>query len=356
MKRYAFEPDFGNLVMAARNQSAPRLPLYEHLIGPRMMTEILGRDPYPGMASTGEAERLRAFEDYWSFWRRMGYDTASFEGCVTEILPGGGALGRHEPGCIETREDFEKYPWDALPDLYFDRFAPAFDALLRTCPPGMKAVGGVGNGVFECVQDLVGYINLCFVRSDDYELYCDLFRKMGDVHAAIWDRFLREHSEAFCVLRFGDDLGFNTASLISTDDIVNLVLPQYRRVTDLVHGTGRPFLLHSCGNLFKVFEQIIDIARIDAKHSNEDSIAHFRTWVERYGDRIGNFGGIDTDVLCQKTPDEIRAYVLDCLENVAGRGGIAFSSGNSIPDYVPTDGYLAMIEAVRDWRGDKTLC
>ena len=28
--------------------------------------------------------------------------------------------------------------------------------------------------------------------------------------------------------------------------------------------------------------------------------------------------------------------------------GIAFSTGNSIPDYVPTEGYLAMIETVRE--------
>ena len=49
---------------------------------------------------------------------------------------------------------------------------------------------------------------------------------------------------------------------------------------------------------------------------------------------------------------EIRAYVIDCLEKVKGHGGIAFASGNSIPDYVPTEGYLAMVDTVRQWRGD----
>lgn len=113
-----------------------------------------------------------------------------------------------------------------------------------------------------------------------------------------------------------------------------------------------PFLLHSCGNLFGVFEDIIRVAQIDAKHSNEDAIAHFTVWAERYGARIGNFGGIDTDVLCTKTPEEIRAYVFDCLERTRNCGGIAFGSGNSIPHYIPKAGYVAMVEAVRDWRGD----
>ena len=355
MKRYAFEPDYRNLVLAAQNVRAPRLPLYEHIVGSKVMREILGSDPYLRMNADDEREREQGFRDYWSFWRTMGYDTASFECCITEILPGGGALGRHVEGAIKARADFEKYPWDELPELFFQKFAPAFRALEKTCPEGMRAVGGVGNGLFECVQDLVGYIDLCYLQSDDPELYAELFAKMGDVQAQIWRRFLDEFSDAYCVLRFGDDLGFNTATLLSSEDIIRHILPQYRRITDLVHQTNRPFLLHSCGNLFGVFDDIIRLANIDAKHSNEDAIAHFSVWVERYGTRIGNFGGIDTDVVCRQSPAQIRAYIFDCLSKVSESGGIAFSTGNSIPDYVPTAGYLAMIEAVRDWRGDAVI-
>ena len=71
----------------------------------------------------------------------------------------------------------------------------------------MKAVGGVGNGLFEAVQDIVGYIDLCYIKADDEELYADLFKAMGDVQYKIWDRFMDEFSDVF-ILRFGDDLGF----------------------------------------------------------------------------------------------------------------------------------------------------
>ena len=355
MKNYEFTPNYNNLVLAAQNRPAPRMPLYEHIVGGRVIKDIIGVDPYEGMQDDNQTVRDEAFSNFWRYWRKMGYDTASFECCITQILPGGGALGNHVEGCINDRDDFNRYPWDELPDLFFERFEKMYRSLERTCPAGMKAIGGVGNGVFECVQDLVGYMDLCFMREDDPELYADLFVKMGDVHAKIWERFLRTCSDAYCVLRFGDDLGFNTATLLSTDDIRRHILPQYRRVTDLVHATGRPFLLHSCGNIFRVFDDIIETANIDAKHSNEDSIAHFSVWVDKYGDRIGNFGGIDTDVLCSKPPEYIHDYVLDCLKKVNGHGGIAFASGNSIPDYVPTEGYLAMVETVRTWRGDKEI-
>lgn len=355
MKQFDFTPDYRNVVLAAQNVAAPRMPLYEHIIGGRMMKEIIGVNPYEHMGDADDALRDRAFADYWRFWRTMGYDTASYECCIGSILPGAGALGAHADPVIKTRADFEKYPWDTLVDRYFDRFGKCFESLARTCPEGMRAVGGVGNGVFECVQDLVGYMNLCYMQDDDPDLYADLFVRMGEVQAAIWERFLREYSDVFCVLRFGDDLGFNTMTLLSTGDIVRHIIPCYRRITDMVHAAGKPFLLHSCGNLFSVFDEIIDRAQIDAKHSNEDNIAHFSVWVERYGDRIGNFGGVDTDVLCSRTPEEIREYVLDSLSRIDGHGGIAFASGNSIPDYVPTEGYLAMVETVRQWRGDRVI-
>ena len=89
------------------------------------------------------------------------------------------------------------------------------------------------------------------------------------------------------------------------------------------------------------------IVEIDAKHSNEDAIAPFSRWLHAYGRRIGNFGGIDTDILCQKQEQEIRAYVRKTFAAAAGCGGVALGSGNSIPDYVPAAGYLAMIENER---------
>lgn len=345
-------PDYRNLVKAAQNCWVDHIPLYEHGIGEKVIEEITGNRPYDLWFSSDMSESREGFRQFWDFWKTMGYDTASMEFGVCGALVGGGALGAHQEGCIKDREDFEKYPWDEIPERYFQRYAPYIRNFAETCQAGMKAVGGVGNGVFEAVQDIVGYMDLCYIKADDEELYRDIFRKMGEVEYKIWDRFMAEFSDVFCVLRFGDDLGFKQQTLISPEDIRENVIPVYQKIIARVHQEQKPFLLHSCGCIFDVMEDLIQTAKIDAKHSNEDQIAHFSQWVDRYGDRIGNFGGIDTDVLCRYSPEYIREYILDCLGKVKGRGGIAFSSGNSIPDYVPVEGYLAMIETVREWRGD----
>ncbi len=256
------------------------------------------------------------------------------------------------PGVIKTRDDFNKYPWDEIPDLFFKAFYEDFELLRETMPAGMKAIGGPGNGVFECVQDIVGYTDLCYISIDDPDLYKDLFSAVGEMMFRIWNRFLKEFGDVYCVCRFGDDMGFKSNTLIPAEDIRNYIVPEYKRIIELVHSYNKPFLLHSCGKIFDVMEDLIDVAKIDAKHSNEDQIAMFKEWVDRYGTKIGNFGGVDTDHLCRKSEDEIRQIVKDVMGYCKGHGGFALGSGNSIPAYIKPEGYLAMIEAAREFRGD----
>lgn len=122
------------------------------------------------------------------------------------------------------------------------------------------------------------------------------------------------------------------------------------RFADLIHRAGKPFLWHSCGNIFSIMEDVIPLG-IDAKHSNEDIIAPFDRWIELYGDRIGLLGGVDVDLLCQKAPAEIVERVADMGRRFREKSrGYALGSGNSIPDYIPVEGYLAMLEAARHLR------
>ena len=114
-----------------------------------------------------------------------------------------------------------------------------------------------------------------------------------------------------------------------------------------------PFLWHSCGKIFAIMDDMINLG-IDAKHSNEDIIAPFDQWIEEYGDRIGLLGGIDVDLLCQKRPAEIAETVFENGRRFRHSArGYALWSGNSIPDYVPVDGYLAMIEGARRIREEE---
>ena len=347
-----FQPDYKNIVDAAKNIKPQRIPLYEHSISYDIIEEMTGKK-FIHLYHEGASGKKEFFKNYCDFFKNMGYDAISYEEGVGPIMPGSGALGGHKEGVIKTREDFLKYPWEEISDLYFKSYSEHFDLLREVMPDGMKAIGGVGNGVFECVQDIVGYTELCYIRMDDMELYADLFSRVGKMLYEIWEKFLKTYGDIYCVCRFGDDLGFKSDTLICHDDIKKYIVPQYKNVVDLVHKHGKPFLLHSCGAIFDVMDEMISVAKIDAKHSNEDAIAPFSDWIDRYGDKIGNFGGIDTDAICGVNDINLEEYVTE-IYNVMLRknGGAAIGSGNSIPNYVSAEKYALMNKTIRSLRGD----
>ncbi len=346
-----FQPCTDNIVKAARNIEVERIPLYEHSVGYGIMEKILDKEVASLM--TGDfSDKKEWVRRQAEFYRRMGYDFFNFDMNIGQALPGGGALGGHVDPVIKDRADFERYPWDKLPDIYFEMFGTYYDALKETVQGDFLAFGGPGNGIFECVQELTSYEGLCYIKADDEELYGELFQKVGETNLAIWDRFLDKYADCYAVFRFGDDLGFKSTTLLSTADINDYIIPQYAKIISRIHQTGKPFLLHSCGCIFNVMDDIIEKTNIDAKHSNEDEIAPFWVWVERYGDRIGNFGGIDTDAVCRLSKPELRDYIEEVVAKCKGHGGFAFGSGNSIPDYVPVDNYVAMNEIIRELRGE----
>ena len=342
----SFIPDYRFMLDVVRNRKPTRLPIYEHIINPTFMEKVY--DIKFAELISGENEDLdEYFRTYCRFFKEMTYDTVSFEVCITEILPDSGALSGGRPGPIQSRTDYMQYPWDELSERYRNLADARFSALKRQMPEGMMALGGVGNGVFEISEDLVGFEYLAYMQVDDPELYADVYQKIGDLMVAIWREFLSRYADMYAVCRFGDDLGFKVSTLTSPGNIRQFIIPEYKRVVDLVHAAGKPLLWHSCGNIFSIMEDVIAIG-IDAKHSNEDVIAPFDTWIEQYGDRIGLLGGIDVDILCREDPQVIRERVIEMGTRFRQKAlGFALGSGNSIPDYVPVDGYLAMIDAGR---------
>ena len=344
------QPNYQFLVDAVQNKKPERMPVYEHAIDPGFIEKATGI-PMTQLLCGNTGDRRAYIRHLVDFWQNNGYDTVSFTMGIPLACPGSGALRLHTPPVLCTPEDVAAYPWDRIEDMFFEQSAPMFEMFAEEIRKrdGIRGVGGPGYGIFETVQDLVDYTQLCYLREDEPEMVDEIFRRVTELYEKIWKRFLRDYAEPYCVCRMGDDLGFYSQTLLPHEDIRKWILPGHKKIVDLVHQSGRPFILHCCGNIFEIMEDILATG-IDAKHSNEDAIAPFHKWVELYGDRIGNLGGIDMNVLCQQKPDEIRARVLRTIEENIDFGGFALGCGNSIPDYVPVEGYYAMLHAANEYR------
>jgi len=348
MTRLDFEPDFTNLEQVLLNRRPKRLPIYEHHIDAPFISKFLGEVLSP--KNLNPSELTGYYKKVIGFWKEMTYDGFDFEAAICDILPGHGAIMGGMKGPIQTREDFDQYPWREIPVIFEKEYTPHFEAIRKALPRGMKAYGGCGYGIFEASQDLVGYEPLCIMQYLDPELFRDLFIRIGDLWIELWSWVIKNYSDLFVFFRMGDDLGHKTSTMLDPEVIRQHILPQYKRIIDLVHSSGKKFLLHSCGNIFPLMDNIIALG-IDAKHSNEDQIAPFTDWIGKYSDRIGLFGGFDLNLLVLDTPCKIFQKVLEQGTLFRERAhGYGLGSGNSIPGYIPVDGYMAMIEAVKEIR------
>ena len=348
MKNKTFIPDYTNLLAVLENKRPERLPLYEHHIDAPFISKVLGEEIY----SSGL--KRKELTDYYrkviGFWKDMTYDGFDFEAAICDILPGHGAIMGGMPGPIQTREDFDKYPWKDIPAIFKETYTPHFEAIRKTLPAGMKAYGGCGYGIFEASQDLVGFEYLCVMQCMDPDLFRDIFVRIGDLWIELWSWVIAGYHDLFVFYRMGDDLGHKTSTMLEPEIIRQHILPQYKRIIDLVHSSGKKFLLHSCGCIFPLMDDIIALG-IDAKHSNEDQIAPFMEWIDKYSARIGLFGGFDLNLIILNKPEDVYRNVLEMGTLYRAKAnGYGLGSGNSIPGYIPVEGFMAMIEAVKEIR------
>ena len=346
-----YKPNYQNIVDVALNRKPQRIPLYEHYVSYNMIEKITNTQLSRYYWGTPEELRLM-FANYTAFFRDYGYDAVSFECCVTDILPHGGALSGSGKGYIDSQETFDAYPWESVKELYINRFKPYFDALAESMPDGMKAIGGVGNGVFEIVQDLVGYENLCIFSFEEPELYASLFEKVGQILYEIWQWFLKNYSDVYCVCRFGDDLGYKSNTLLSHEDIRKHIIPQYTMIVDLVHQYDRPFLLHSCGKIFAVMEDLID-AGVDILNpiqpcSKDMNPVNLR---DTYRNGIVFHGGLDTqEILPKCSPEQVAEEVRKLIDVFKPEGNYIFAAAHNIQTDVSAENIDAMFTAAKKYK------
>ena len=263
-------------------------------------------------------------------------DTAALE------RAGGRSFQDEHAGPVHDWESFEKYPW---PDPSAPAATRELEWYQQNLPQDMCIVGrGVGH-FCEHLCWLMGYETLCYALHDDR----DLVRAIAD-RITEQDRIATKRMLEFDRVRIlwpSDDMGFKTALLFAADDMREFVLSRHKILAEMAHQAGRACILHSCGNLAQIMDDLIDDVRFDGKHSFEDTIEDVRQLKGTYGRKIALLGGIDVDFLCRADEQAIRSRVRQTLDICLPGGGYCLGSGNSVANYIPLDNYLAMVDEGR---------
>lgn len=248
-------------------------------------------------------------------------------------------------GPITSWAEFEAYPW---PDPRLPSATRDLEWMNCNLPDDMclVAANGIGN-IMEWLSWLMGYETLCFALFENRPLVTAIANRLKEYFAISLERILQ--FERVKLVWSSDDLGFKSGLLMSPPDLREFVLSGHKHLAAMSHAAGRPYLLHSCGNLAAIMEELIEEVRIDAKHSFEDTIGDVRDAKRQYGGRLSLLGGLDVDFLCRSDEAAIRRRVRETLEVCQPGGGYCLGTGNSVANYIPLDNYLVMLDEGRLW-------
>lgn len=331
------QPDFDNLLSVLRREKPKRPTLFEFFLNDPLYRRLAGTDEtYVWQSAEWCRMAIRAYTN-------AGYDYTTVPGsdfCFpAKQIETKASRSMSDSAIIGNRADFEAYPWQD-PDLAdYSRLTGLRDDL----PHGMKLVVHGPSGVLENVMQLVGYEPLCYMIQDDADLVADIFDAVGS-------RLLRYYEicssfDTVGALIVNDDWGFNTQTMLAPADMRKYVIRWHKKIVEVIHASGKPAILHSCGKLDEVMDDIIDVIGFDGKHSFEDKIEPVEDAYERWGSRIAILGGIDLNFVCRSSPVEVKTRSQAMLDRSSSRGGYALGTGNSVPEYVPVENYFAMISA-----------
>jgi len=244
-------------------------------------------------------------------------------------------------GVVENRDDFEKYPWPDLSEVQ-DVYMFLYKIMARHIPEDVMIIPLTPGGVLENVMWLMGFVPFSKALRRDRKLVEDMFKQVGKVLLFLCK--ISAELDKVGAMSMGDDMGFKSGPFISPEILRTLVFPWHRECVASVHRYGKPFILHSCGNLKIVMEDLISYVGIDAKHSFEDASYPVVEYKDVYGDRIAILGGVDMDKLSRAPLDEFIEYVKEVIRRCAPGGGYALGCGNSVANYIKLENYLAMIK------------
>jgi uroporphyrinogen decarboxylase len=350
------DPDVSRLLTALRRGKPSRIPMLEIKLDEEIQAALLGEPLITWSATASPDHRRAAIRQHVGLMHRLGYDAFRIRTPIpftsskavaedtADLNRGQRAWQDEHTGPVQTREDFDRYAWPTQADVDYSQA----EEFARELPDGMSCIGYV-SGVFEWASWLMGLEPFMLALYEQPELVRDLCDRVGRIICdAIVPYGQMDHVAAVWV---GDDLGFKTSTLISPAHLREYVLPWHRRFAEVAHRAGKPYLLHSCGNIGQIMDDLADDVKIDAKHSFEEVIEPVERFYARWREKVTTIGGVDVDLLARGTEAQVHQRALAILQACAPGGAYVAGSGNSVTNYIPVDNYLAMVEALHEYNG-----
>jgi uroporphyrinogen decarboxylase len=333
------KPDIEQFIRTLRRGKGRYVPNAELGISPVIKARLLGRP-------------LLTLADDIEFWHRAEYDYVKLQPGVDfnpgrvdtsalETVTADGEVTRkwasESKGVIADEAALERYKFPRANEFDYGKF----ERIRGLLPEGMGVIGQYGD-IFTMTWEMMGFENFSILIYEDPALVAELNRRVGELVLSMFEYFAQ--SDAVDVLWYSDDIAYDSGLMVSPKILAEYFFPWLRKIGALAQKAGKPLIYHTDGVLYSVMEEIIGCG-VDALHPIEPKSMKLAEVKQRFGDRLCLIGHVDVDLLARGQPSEVREVAKQNIADAAQNGGYCLGSGNSIPEYVKVENYLAMLDA-----------
>ncbi len=240
--------------------------------------------------------------------------------------------------------EVEDYPWPN-PD-YFD-FTPWLAKLDNT--GDYYRASGFWSAFFHIVAGYFGMENYFIKMYTHPDVVHAVTSHIVDFFIEANKRLFEQAGDRIDGFFFGNDFGTQLDILISPAQFKEFVFPYFRKLTMLGHDYGYQVILHSCGSIYRVIEDLISLG-VDALHPLQAKAVNMEAerLARDFGGRIAFMGGLDTQqLLGNGTPEEITREV-QRLKRVFAPNIVISPSHECILPNVPIENIVAMARAAQE--------
>jgi uroporphyrinogen decarboxylase len=214
-------------------------------------------------------------------------------------------------------------------------------------------LGGDWSPFWHDAIDLLTFENLVFKMHDNPELVDALMTHLVDYYVGVSTRIFDAAADAIDIFFIGNDFGSQTGPLISDRIFRRFLLPHLKRLVDLGHDYNLIVLLHCCGGFAPLIPAMLEIG-LDGLQALQPTCRGMlpADLKAQYGGKVVLMGAVNTQLLIEGTPEQVRDETRRILEIMKPGGGYICSPSHDylLPE-TPVENVIAMYDTLREFGG-----
>ncbi len=201
----------------------------------------------------------------------------------------------------------------------------------------------IGFSLYERAWTLRGIPNLMMDFYDNPAFVRDLFNTIADYNIAQVREALKYDIDA---VYFGDDWGMQHGLQMGPAKWREFIKPVLTRMYGVVRDAGKFVMIHSCGDVDELFEDLIEIG-VNCFNPFQPEVMDVDALLAQYRGRLAFHGGLSTQrTLPRGTVEDVRRETHHRLE-LGRAGGYIFAPAHDVEGDVSLENMLAFIEIVQ---------